>query len=474
MTQQVGTADVENPEESGSSWWNPRVWPAGVWLLLIGAFVMLVPFGIRMVMLAGVPAIAEPFDVAEFARWDVPANQDAFTEYRLAVGMHERITADLRLRSRTEPTNFDVVSEQGWSAADEPLKEWLELHREALTVWKKGTAKQQGMSQAPDQLTFDSILISIREMRSFVRMAMLEEERCIHEGRFDEAWRWARAANRSGGHTSYRGSLIQGLVGIAIHASSMAGMARWAERPEVTSEQLKSALADVKSDYRLYELPSNVLKAEYLALRNTLRSRSWIQFVDVPSFVDQTSPVTGVAMKMLYWVVGEPELTLRISRHVLANQLSEIDKPLRERRKLASLGLVMLFDPDPAAPRLPGQLDPARIDRAINRSLVSRSGLRATQQFDQGVLRQMAKQAAIEVLLAAQAYRRDHGEFPETLLSLVPNYLDEVPSDPFNPKGGPMLYRRDEPEKAVVWSLGSDGIDGGGNVATPTADVVSS
>ena len=124
----------------------------------------------------------------------------------------------------------------------------------------------------------------------------------------------------------------------------------------------------------------------------------------------------------------------------------------------------MLFDPDPAVPMLPGQLDPAAIDRAINRSFVARQLLPAMKQFDNAMRRQAGRQAALEIVLAAQAYRRDHGEFPDSLQRLVPDYLQFIPADPCDPSGGPVSYRRDDVLNAVVWSVGEDGADGGGDV----------
>jgi hypothetical protein len=73
-------------------------------------------------------------------------------------------------------------------------------------------------------------------------------------------------------------------------------------------------------------------------------------------------------------------------------------------------------------------------------------------------------QAVIEVVLAAQAFRRDRREFPESLSQLVPDYLQSIPEDPCNPAGGPVHYRRDDALNAIVWSLGSAGIDDQGDL----------
>ena len=126
-----------------------------------------------------------------------------------------------------------------------------------------------------------------------------------------------------------------------------------------------------------------------------------------------------------------------------------------------------MFDPDPAVALLPRQLAPTGIDRGVKQSYLMRLLAPALAQVDLALLRQEARQAALEALLAAQAYRRDRGEFPETLSLLVPDYLHTVPLDPCDLAGGPLLYRRDDPLNAVVWSLGDDRTDGGGSVTAP-------
>ena len=275
--KQPTTTDAARHEESHPAWWNPWHWPAGIWVLVIGLMLLMLPFGIRAVMLAGVPAMAEPFDVAEFVKWDVPAEVDAFTEYRQAAELRSRIVPQLPAGCVQE--KLDAVLVTGWAEADEPLKQWLASHRETLTVWRRGTEKDQALNLSPEKLAYDSLFPVVHEQITFVRLALLEAVRCMHEGKLDEAWDWLRAGYRSGGHTTHRGCMLQGLVGAALHAMSAAGMSRWAEQSEVTADQLKRALADVRSDYALYESESNMLKAEYLGARNTLLLSKWVDFV---------------------------------------------------------------------------------------------------------------------------------------------------------------------------------------------------
>jgi hypothetical protein len=73
----------------------------------------------------------------------------------------------------------------------------------------------------------------------------------------------------------------------------------------------------------------------------------------------------------------------------------------------------------------------------------------------------------------AERYRLRHGRWPETLEALVPDFLREVGLDPFD--GRPLKCRR-LADGFVIYAVGPDGIDDGGNVknsAIPPDKVVS-
>jgi hypothetical protein len=469
MTSKQLLTTEPQADSSSVAWWNPLHWPAGIWVLLIALGLMTTPFVIRAFMLAGIPEMPEPFDEVAYSTWNVPAADDAFTYYREATALHQKLAADLKAQGITdirEPEDSLLILQRGWSDATDSTKKWLELHQESLAVWRRGAQQDQGLNVLPSKLTIDSIWNVVQVQRKFVRLAILEESRLIASGELDEARQWARAGFRSGGHASNRGCMMQGLVGVAIHTVSSQALARWAEHPGVTSTQLQQALVEVRSDNTLYESLSNILKSEYLYMRNALRSPDWTHQITPFNPSGDTPEPSAKIMKMLYWTVGEPQICDRLLRQILANQIPEIDKPVATRRKMVGTGVVMLFDPNPSASLSEGQLDPAAIDRAVNRSSVTRTVLLAMAQLDNLFLKRKARQAALEALLAAQAYRRDHGEFPESLAQLVPKYLAAMPLDPCDPAGGTLLYRRDEPTEAVVWSVSEDRTDSGGDVDT--------
>jgi hypothetical protein len=63
--------------------------------------------------------------------------------------------------------------------------------------------------------------------------------------------------------------------------------------------------------------------------------------------------------------------------------------------------------------------------------------------------------------VAAERYRLAHHRWPEELKTLVPQYLDEVPVDPYD--GRPLRFRRLN-DGLVIYSLGPDRHDNGGTI----------
>jgi hypothetical protein len=71
---------------------------------------------------------------------------------------------------------------------------------------------------------------------------------------------------------------------------------------------------------------------------------------------------------------------------------------------------------------------------------------------------------------ALESHRLDHGEFPETLAALVPRFLTALPKDAIT--GEPYRYRRSDDGAFVLYSVGWNETDEGGNLALKKDGVV--
>lgn len=77
-------------------------------------------------------------------------------------------------------------------------------------------------------------------------------------------------------------------------------------------------------------------------------------------------------------------------------------------------------------------------------------------------IRQNAMARCAQVAMAVEQYRIETGSFPARLDQLVPKYIEKIPADPFK-QDQPLKYAV-KADRVIVYSVGVDGNDNGGNV----------
>ena len=66
--------------------------------------------------------------------------------------------------------------------------------------------------------------------------------------------------------------------------------------------------------------------------------------------------------------------------------------------------------------------------------------------------------------IALKRYQLKHGQWPEKLADLSPEFLPSAPLDPVD--GQPLRYKRNDDGTYLLYSIGDDGLDGGGDVTS--------
>jgi len=102
-------------------------------------------------------------------------------------------------------------------------------------------------------------------------------------------------------------------------------------------------------------------------------------------------------------------------------------------------------------------------EKAAKRELPVYVGLMVpmAQSFGESSWRNQALLRCAIVALAVERYRIAHGHWPDSLLSLVPEFLAKVPLDPYDAK--PLHYGR-LADGVVIYSIGPDETDNGGKI----------
>jgi len=91
--------------------------------------------------------------------------------------------------------------------------------------------------------------------------------------------------------------------------------------------------------------------------------------------------------------------------------------------------------------------------------IMARLALPGTSRFLDAAVRATASNHATDAVIAVERFQRAHGRLPAKLEELVPKYLPQVPIDPFD--GQPLRYVLRN-QQYVIYSVGEDGVDNGG------------
>jgi len=446
----------------------PRRLILGILLLIPVALV-----GVRAYEVLSTPSVGEPFDVEAFSAYRLPDEKNAFTHYRKVIGLFVSEQKVLESYPAVTPQDFldnETMAEEDWTRAIPALRHWVALNRSALDEWKRGADCDEGFDVSPEQAvsTVNPAAADDMRLRDTARLEALEGMRLASEGHPAEAWQCYRNLLRASRHLTMHTTLMGSLISGGVLDLGVRGAVIWSTHKSVNADQLRRAIRDVELVEQMRTPASDVIKLEYIALRE-FSAKGVFCGTEMPAWVRYT---------------GYPAQVGRSARLVVANLLTQADRPgyLRTAVHPGKLGL---FELDPAAAPDPVLRTPEEVERsAVTSALTVSKTLHPvapeaaseievcdpqsmTQNLHYAIQvndTSQTRRSALLLALALQLHYREHGAFPTSIDELVKNgYLKSIPPDPFG-KGEPFRYRREPGPRgaAVVWSVWIDGVDQGG------------
>ncbi len=412
------------------------------WLIL-GALV-LVPLsliGLRAYEICSTPDIEEPFDVAAFCAYRLPDEKNAFTHYRKVFESFVNEQKVLESHPSLNPQDFFAsvtAGQEDWSRAIPAVREWVALNLKSIEEWRRGAACEEclifPLDEAATASAGDAVNIATH-LRRQAEVERLEAMRLTSAGHPDEAWECYRILLRASRHLAMRAPLMGPLTAGVEADLGVRGGAVWARQKGVNAALLRKAIRDVEAIEEMRTPPSDVIKVEYLALRE----------------VERSGMVMGFPLPEWLRYTGYPKQINRTARLVTANLLTQAERP-RYFRTDVHPGKLGLFELDPAAPPNPQLRPPEEIERsAVNSALTVAKTLRPVapetasfieicdpQSFAQSIHVAIesndiaqTRRSTLLLVLALQLNYREHGSFPASLAELVKNgYLKSIPIDP--------------------------------------------
>jgi hypothetical protein len=384
--------------------------------------------------LDGLPDIGDPFDVAAFRAVRVPDDRNAFSFLRRA-----------EVTLTPSPSHLALT----WSQADAGTREWVEAHRRAIALFRRGADQPDASSPGGD---------SLANGQRAALLVLLEASRRQEAGDMAGAWDCYRAILRMANHIRRRGSLDQRRDLYAYwDGLSRRRLATWAADPRTTIPQLHGALEEVLEGEPKPEWDVSAMKAAYLAMERSLE-RPVLPFVEEEvgwgyhgrlGDMQLSSEMAGSLDAGCRLLLREPERSRRVLRLLYANWLAHADprgpRPrtpavrasffLRTSTAPMSKGTttVSLYPVGPRAPTGARSLSPLGVaswlvsthDLKLRILVANRSGW----PWSPDRLRDRRAHGDLVLLLAGEIYRRERGVLPPSEESLVGTYLERLPDD---------------------------------------------
>jgi hypothetical protein len=306
----------------------------------------------------------------------------------------------------------------------------LARNRAALSRLRQGFHKP---FRTPPVLSFSQFFPELADYRSLARVLVAEGKLAEREGRPNAAVRSYLDCLHLGVDVPRGGSLIHGLVGIAIQQIGLKAIQEVVDRldaPSAAAAAREMARLDARAT-PLADTLTDEKEGMTASLLQTFRQQGGMPLAGLFSSGTGSAPSPSQVLNGL-------RFSFTPKRQILDNVRRYMDAVIANaRRPYYQTAPPPTVPNDPISPLL----------------LPVFSGTKANWALRD------AQWRLTEMRLAARAYELEHGAPPPAATALAPAYLPAVPADPYAPQ--PMVYRR-QGRRAAIYSRGPDGDDDGG------------
>ncbi len=423
----------------------------------------------------------------EFFKWmgmqQLPERGDYLIDLTQYMREHLKIEPPSE-RVNTILEQLDRAMRRPWTPNEYPdIAGWLKVNEKPLAVVVEAvkrphyfsplvpTKAKQGFAE-----TIGALVTSVQGCRAVATALTARAMFHLGQGRPTEAWQDLLACHRLARLVGRGGTLLEGLVGLALGAIASNAELVFLDATKLTEKQLRACLRDLQS---LRSIPPAAdqldLCERFMFLDAILMShRHGIQYLEsVPGGPPPKAPDPKVE-QLLKDIDWDPVLrngnrwydrlvaALRVKeRPEREKQLNRIEEDLKALQKSVPEGgglAKLLLEKD--TPRARGEVF---VGVLISRLVPSvRKIQQAHDRIDQ-------VETNLHLAFALACYQCEHGRYPAKLDELAPKYLAKVPGDLFSGKA--LIYRPSE-KGYLLYSVGVNGKDeeGRGNEDDPPCD----
>lgn len=382
-----------------------------------------------------------PPDETEFRaeRPDVAPEDNAFTYFLEATNLLVETTNDA----------LYVDFRSGKTPANNELREWIAQNAECLARMKRGS--ECAICVTPPVETIETLTPYVNPWLHMQRILDARARLAWLDGRFADAADDLAVGMRFGDLIQKNAAcLITYLVGIG-YVSSSAELARELARdPAASPETLAQLVAELEKAGPFDGGLVLAMKTEHRTACNVVDDLREKQKQMMLSACIDSNTNRWVSWLRNFRYFFQPNRTKR--------DLAEVHRFMIDQAARTYADMEPFDIADKEGGRL-AELRPNAIGNCVFLIMLPSEKIMGTRCRTDGLL------AGAKLVVACNRFERDKGRWPKTLAELVPEYLGEVPRDPYD--GAPFRYAA---EKGLIWAVGKNLTDEGGSTRVPGSE----
>lgn len=335
--------------------------------------------------------------------------------------LQESLEASLKVHEQKKPARQELTLLLEQFDPEEPLEEWLG-RMEAIQAEYVSSDSSQAWNRSSDLR---------RELETQV-------QQLLQEGKLDEAWRYLVVMAKINISFSLLDEPFE--IEKIMHES----LIEWAQAQGQSSILLKQAISELEACFVSAPHPRERILSDYVRTREVMLEKELPYYLKeknanyLPFLANKFSWERDRGLLALHYFASQ---AINYCDAVVALAKGESPspeiKPGSVRKLLWRAPYTKLF----AVNRIAFADDWQDFIRACNWSYAGYTSLLAAKEFGDGFyffsflgnwMRAETNRRALLIELALLAFRLDHGEFPEELAGLVPEYLEKMPLDPYS------------------------------------------
>jgi hypothetical protein len=333
-----------------------------------------------------------------------------------------------------------------WNAKDYPeIHLWLKANEKPLAIVHDAVKRPayfnplvSNRKDGDPSSLISCLLPGVQKCREIAAALTCRAMLRLTEGKTEAAWEDLVACHRLARHVEKGGTLIESLVGIAIHSIASNATITFIAHANLDSKQLLERLKVIQT------LPAFGTAASKIDLGERFMFIDSVQMIRSGRFANVKNQAKPEDLKALGLIDWEPALrngNMQYDRMVAALRIrnraerepaldrieKELDEIAKKKRNLNDLDEIVKA---------------ANTGKAVGKEIgdVLISLLVPAIRKVQGAYERAEQiEANLHIAVALAAYHKDNKNYPKTLAELSPKYLATVPNDVFS--GKPLIYK---------------------------------